>query len=135
MSGARVSIKWHDATVKEEVRAELARRLPVVGEMLRAAIVNNISEPSRPIRSAPGEFPHADTGKLRQSIFSDLDRERMVVTVGTPLEYGRFLEDGTRNMEARPYLRPTCLDMQETLKDYLLKGLHVKKSGYFEVSE
>lgn len=52
--------------------------------------------------SKPGSPPHTDTGHLRQSImfnFKDGKGE-----VGTNEKYGAWLEFGTLDMEARPWL-------------------------------
>jgi HK97 gp10 family phage protein len=57
--------------------------------------------------SAPGDPPATDTGRLRASIRTDLSElTRLSATVGTEVAYGRFLEFGTANMAARPWLRP-----------------------------
>lgn len=57
--------------------------------------------------SKPGEAPHKQTGTLRSSIAWSVDRERLVVRIGTALKYGKYLELGTAKMQPRPFLRPT----------------------------
>lgn len=77
-------------------------------------------------RSKPGEPPHVDTGRLRASISyrisdgrkdgpkasklpdSEAQTPTMVGVVGTDVEYAAALELGapSRNLAARPYLRP-----------------------------
>ena len=56
--------------------------------------------------SSAGQAPADDTGELASSIFTELRRNllRPSVFVGTDLDYGKFLEFGTKNMEARPWL-------------------------------
>jgi len=68
--------------------------------------------------SLPGEPPAVDTGALRISIATDIQREGMNMTgfVGPDearlqaqtgiKEYGLWLELGTYKMSPRPYLRP-----------------------------
>jgi HK97 gp10 family phage protein len=131
MPGGKITIRWFDQQVKAEVRAELRRRLPAAGEMLRDAIVEAISTPCPP-HSAPGTAPHAETGKLRQSIFSDFDAASMTVTVGTPLVYGRILETGSRRMAPRPYLRPTFERLKRYLASYLTKHMGKRGGGHFK---
>ena len=47
------------------------------------------------------------TGALRDSIgILDIDEENMMITGGTELYYGRFVECGTYLMHARPFWRP-----------------------------
>ena len=73
------------------------------------------------IASAPGQPPAVDTGILRASIFTDVsikqdnvigrvgpDVEHIAAgtSVGTDVNYGLYLELGTRRMAARPFLRP-----------------------------
>ncbi|MFH1998718.1 MAG: hypothetical protein ABIK28_03510 [Planctomycetota bacterium] len=56
--------------------------------------------------SAPGEFPKTDTGILASSIMRQSNRFSGMV--GTDLKYGGFLEEGTKYMEARPYMEPSA---------------------------
>ncbi len=56
--------------------------------------------------SKPGEPPRADLGRLRQSVFSRVDKKRLNVAVGVTVKYGLALEIGTSRMRPRPYLRP-----------------------------
>jgi hypothetical protein len=55
--------------------------------------------------SAPGEYPKTDKGALVNSIMWQTIAGG--AEVGTDLDYGLFLEEGTRFMEARPWLAPT----------------------------
>lgn len=56
--------------------------------------------------SAPGEMPAIDTGALAASIQTDVQGTKG--TVYTNQEYAEFLEYGTSNMEARPYMTPAA---------------------------
>lgn len=50
-----------------------------------------------------------DTGRLRASIWNDVERKGMttfVLSVGTNVEYAKFVEFGTSKMAAQPFLRP-----------------------------
>lgn len=47
-----------------------------------------------------------DTGNLRNSINSQVNGSDSV-TIGTSVEYGKYVEYGARGTEARPYLRNT----------------------------
>jgi hypothetical protein len=55
--------------------------------------------------SAPGEAPQSDTGRLAGSIESQRITA-LSYSVGTILDYGRFLEFGTMRIAERPWLRP-----------------------------
>jgi len=58
-------------------------------------------------RSAPGEYPKSDTGRLAKSIVSILTGPNTVAVGTTFVKYGRYLEEGTRHMAPRPFLQPS----------------------------
>ncbi len=49
-----------------------------------------------------------DTGRLRSSITNELgqDGQGLVAVIGTNVEYAPYVELGTRNMVAQPFLLP-----------------------------
>lgn len=98
--------------VQKKVEDDLEAKLTLCGEMLRAEIIRRISIGGPP-RSLPGEYPHADTGKLRQSINWSLGRDgsKFVLSIGSKLIYSGFLEWGTVKMEPRPFVERTIRDM------------------------
>lgn len=135
MGRAKVTIRWHDKQYQGELRQELGRRVQAAGEMLRGKIVENISLSTRTHGpSSPHTPPHADLGKLRQSIFSDYDSASLTAIVGSPLKYARYLEEGTSKMEARPYLRVTAIEMNDRLKRHMYKGFKTKvTTGFWKI--
>ena len=74
--------------------------------------------------SPPGEPPNTDTGRLVQSIGIEVDSDKVVV--GTNLKYGAWLEFGTREMKARPWLRPAFRKILKKFKFNLDVGDVVK---------
>ena len=54
---------------------------------------------------------------LKGFVGSDLEKLAAKVDAGTDLEYGYYLEMGTKNMQPRPFLRPTL----RKLSDKILK--------------
>lgn len=46
------------------------------------------------------------TGTLRRSIHTVLEEGGLKAIIGPSVEYGKYVEFGTRHMPARPYLRP-----------------------------
>lgn len=87
----------------------------VVNEV-RRSMASTRRDPSRRYRrgtrvhiaSAPGQPPAPDTGRLTSSYGWRLKFEprRVILEVGTDVDYAPHLEMGTRNMAARPHLRP-----------------------------
>lgn len=62
--------------------------------------------------SRPGDPPHTDTGRLRQSIKFDIKKD--TGRVGSNLKYAAWLEFGTEDMAARPWL---SVAVDESAKD------------------
>jgi len=57
-------------------------------------------------KSAPGEIPRVQTGRLRRSITHEMHETLPIGRVGTNVVYGKSLEFGTNRMAPRPWLRP-----------------------------
>lgn len=56
--------------------------------------------------SKPGFAPNTDTGSLVKSIGFEVDASKNQAVVGTNLDYGAWLEFGTRDIAPRPWLLP-----------------------------
>lgn len=84
-----------------EISADLVRRAIRV---VAAAKLNASQTPP----SIPGHGPAVRTGRLRGSITWRLGQDTVspYVEVGSAVTYAPFVEFGTSNMAARPYLRP-----------------------------
>lgn len=67
-----------------------------------------------------------DTGRLRNSIAHALAPEESAVYIGTNVEYGPYVELGTRRQRAQPFLRPAVADHVQTytqiIRDTLKSG-------------
>lgn len=68
--------------------------------------------------SAPGEPPAPRTGELANS-YDHAPMNRYTRLVGTPLERGRHLENGTSRMQPRPHFRSTLQRHMERLQRIL----------------
>jgi len=71
--------------------------------------------------SAPGEYPATRLGDLKGSIKTDILGRGMSVlgVVGTPLEYGLFLEKKPGSEGGREWLRPSMTQAQPEIKKIL----------------
>jgi len=99
-------LEWFADQVVEKLSNDLAGRVEIATNVLKDAVVRNISVPVTKVvspktgrvrvmeRSKPGEFPRADTTRLMKSIFAKTARDERgpVGYVGTPLDYGLYLE-------------------------------------------
>jgi len=96
--------QWENATFRwdhdrwmEGIQTVMRTRVMIVAEHLRNKVVKNISAPSRTMgRSKAGQFPRADSVRLRNTIFRRFRRKGLTAQVGTNLDYGLWLEYGTK---------------------------------------
>jgi hypothetical protein len=68
-------------------------------------------------RSAPGEAPAIDTGRLSQSVRHEVKKLGVAtyeVQVGTDVEYAPALEYGTSTMEPRPAWEPSMKELSNS---------------------
>lgn len=74
--------------------------------------------------SSQSEYPKSDSGRLVISIRSSVTK-RFESNVGSNLPYAEYLEEGTRNMDARPWLsragRESEPDIKKKLRSVLSK--------------
>ena len=71
--------------------------------------------------SPAGQPPYVKTGNLRSSIRAE-KLGTLTWIAGASVIYGKFLEYGTRNMQARPFMRPALQNAYPRLSS-LFKGL------------
>lgn len=100
-------VEWFIKEVSENIRLPLKKRVQIATQFLQDRIVKNISVSviiiskngrsytDETSRSAPGEFPRAETTQLMKSIFSEVREPQQGIIegyVGTPIDYGVILE-------------------------------------------
>ncbi|MDY0167437.1 MAG: hypothetical protein RBS80_12890 [Thermoguttaceae bacterium] len=128
-----VTWRWNGGSPKAAARPiqdELDARVRLAAETLRGAIVESIGESTREHGpSLPGTPPHADTGRLRQSVFA-VDNGDGSATIGAAARYAGYLEAGTTRMDPRPFLVPALLNNQHRLERILGFPLHVDVNAW-----
>lgn len=116
--------------LSEDAQKEVKKAVDATGLSLRGEIVKKyqrgpatgeIYEKFNPRRthqaSAPGEAPATDTGRLANSVVTSSDiQEPLTVEVSTDVEYGPYLEFGTRTIAPRPNWVPS---VQEETPKYI----------------
>lgn len=109
---ASVKFDWFAKKTTKSLQNIIKRRLQTVGKMLRDEIKRRISQSSRTQRSLPGQFPRAETSRLRASIitwYGESDRGVQYQVVATPLVYAKWLEFGTSRKTIFPRQRRALL--------------------------
>jgi phage gpG-like protein len=103
MAKNSVGLEWNGDKITKELMKRVELGIQAAAHHLRNQVVKNISIPTAVEGpSQPGEMPHADTGRLRQSISLGKVGE-LEWAVGTDVDYGLIHETGDR-----PFLRPTA---------------------------
>ncbi len=119
-----VKVTWDYSVERKFIKKledDINESMEICGVVLRDEVVKNISTPTRTHGpSLPGEFPHADSGTLKKSIFWNV--ANFVLTVGSTLKYAWFLEVGTSRMAPRPFLVPTFEKFRKKLRKIVETG-------------
>lgn len=100
---------WKDVEVRLERNLRDSVRSATVG--VQTQIVANITTEKL-----------VDTGNYRRSWTFELDGDGNGATVGSPVEYGPYLEYGTRRMPARAHVVPAATTISRRINDYF-RGL------------
>lgn len=97
---------WRGDRVTPAVQDLMVPRQQEAAEMLKSQMAASI-KPSATV-SAPGQPPRSVSGQLKAGFTSRVTRNRngVLSTVGNTAPYAGYLEHGTRNMAARPFMRP-----------------------------
>lgn len=90
--------------------AKSVKRLSSVGN-------NKFNRSDQQSRSAPGEPPKSDTGRLVGSI--RVEHSFLTASVGSDVLYAPFLEFGTSKMAERPYLRPSLDESENKIQELI----------------
>lgn len=113
-----------EEAISDTINMLALRTVRAAKEMIQQGpATGRIYEKYRPRRthraSAPGEAPMTDTGRLANSIDAELSTKALLLaTVGTNVEYGRYLQFGTPDIAPRPWLdRALITAAQQTEND------------------
>lgn len=87
------------------------------------AEANAIKELDAVVYSTPESPLYVRTGRLRNSIASQVEMSEEAVYVGTNVEYAAYVEFGTVKMRPRPYLRPAVLNYTDRYRELAKEAL------------
>lgn len=75
------------------------------------------------LASKPGDPPNTDTGRLVQSVKFDFQKGGLVGRVGSNLKYSAWLEFGTKDMRARPWLSTAVRIVSKEVAEIFAKAV------------
>lgn len=87
-----------------------------------AAMAAAVSAGAHDVRDAAIRNLPRRSGRLARRVIVEIAPDGLAATVGTDLDYGTFLELGTRRMAARPWLRPAFLTLLSRLRARLARA-------------
>ena len=124
---ASTSLEWHGDELIRSVESQLATRLDTTAEYLRQRVVASLGSPDYdPHRnSRPGEYPLSDEGRLKEHVLVDRP-DPLTRRISTDLDYGLWLEIGTRRMRPRPFISRTLREEQGRVVEFLTKGIDLR---------
>ena len=114
-----VLLVWNGPEVTQLVESVLAGRIDKAANEVAAETRRLLDLPKPPglhIHSRPGQAPARLTGALEQSILVE-PQGPLSQTVGTDLDYGRWLETGTARMAPRPFLTRALEESLDSIRD------------------
>lgn len=123
------------AAMPDAANAEIGTALIEAGFNIQRVAKRSIQRsPADPKtgRSSPGNAPKTDTGTLVNSIYVDPGKsEKPTVFVGTNLLYGKHLEHGTKDIDARPWLQPAFEQTKQANLKLIIARMRavVKRAG------
>lgn len=91
---------------QKSLAARLKRLRAAQRAKLKAAVAESLNEVRERARANIRAGARSGTGALAESVEARSDADGLGGTVGTALPHGRYLEFGTRQMAARPWLQP-----------------------------
>jgi hypothetical protein len=110
----RVRIQWFGARVLRRIDRHLQGRLAQVATEVRDQVKENISIPTAVYGpSMPGEYPHLDSGQLRESVYGQVVGDSAYVGATAP--HAKIVE------LRRSYLKRTMIEMRRRIKEILSK--------------
>lgn len=85
----------------------VSNRLPQIAAAIRPAVSAVVKTKTLEVQAKAQGLAPVKTGALRRSITSQFPTD-LTGRVGPSVNYGVFVEFGTRRMGARPYMRPAA---------------------------
>jgi len=133
--GADITLISHFKEVAADIKKTAKERMGVAVNEVRNEVLLTLSG-SRSGRiykvpgtqrtytaSAPGQPPAQRLGELRQSISTEVEGQgkKVIGSVGSNKKYAPMLEFGTKNMAARPWLRPTFEKKRKDIEEIFIR--------------
>lgn len=85
----------------------VSNRFPQIAAAIRPLVSAEVKKAGLSVQARAQAAAPVKTGTLRRSIHTEFPTDLSAV-VGPSVDYGKYVEFGTRRMGARPYMRPAA---------------------------
>jgi phage gpG-like protein len=102
--------------------ARLITALRRVRAARTAAMAMAVARGARDVRNAARREVPRQSGRLARRVTVETAPDGLAATVGTDLDYGTYLELGTRRLAARPWLVPAFRRLRARLRAVLARA-------------
>ena len=110
-----MDIKYTDNS--DKFKAELNRKIPAI---LEAIGIHLEGESKDELENAPRRI---DTGNLRNSVSHAVRGEEQAVYIGSNVEYGVYVHEGTVRMSPNRFLKNAVEKNEKQIKEYIEREL------------
>jgi len=129
-----MTVRWQGDKVLREVRQAVLKGLVRGTELVREEAITSILSTQKTGRlyrrrsithqaSAAGETPASDTGRLVNSITTEINEVELAGVINAGTAYAAALEFGTAKMAERPYMRPALAKHRESIEVDIAKAI------------
>lgn len=100
-----------------------------MGSNTREAIINSLAimrdvTVNETKRLPPGQSFIDRTGNLRNSIIGDqIDRDNLIARIEARMEYGKYVNDGTKYMDGRFFMEKGLLNASKNFENIMVREL------------
>lgn len=101
----------------DKFKAELNRKIPAI---LEAIGIHLEGESKDELENAPRRI---DTGNLRNSVSHAVSGEEQAVYIGSNVEYGVYVHEGTVRMSPNRFLKNAVEKNEKQIKEYIEREL------------
>jgi len=116
----KMKMKWSGGRAARTIKTRLGRNLHLADDVILDAARQSISIQGPP-RSLPGDPPHMDSQRLRDSLYDEVDAAGLKSRFGSTEEHAVYTEIGTPHMAARPWFLPAIVQKADDAARELAK--------------
>lgn len=120
-----VKFEWHGRDCTSHILGKVSKEVKEIGKATLKLLKERVNLPFPP-KSRAMAYPKRRTGEFRKSLFCYFEAEnlkgRPEATVGSDSKVGTYLEFGTENMSARPWLSKVVNEIKQRYRTHFRRS-------------